>query len=208
MFFRVSTWLGWTTFPRINFLVCFWSQRNHKENSWEIWRMAKKQQPSCNSRTLLLICWVIWWLVLNSNGAWPATALLPLLQFLWLLGQEFVWLALRSVQLLSITKIRRRIYLPLRDFSMCLWLLACPWYPILYSHLLFLTACPVDVKLHITCVNNCLTDTVYSAPTIVQGQSLRTNSCWFCFLGWILTDTVLCRSALQHGPCLSINTII
>ena len=48
---KVSTWLGWTTFPQIHFLVCFCV--------WEISTEGKvKRQPLNSSHTLSLTCWL------------------------------------------------------------------------------------------------------------------------------------------------------
>lgn len=46
-YYNVSTWLGWTTFPRIHFLLLFLIRGGHKEDSWEIW----KPQPFLTKST-------------------------------------------------------------------------------------------------------------------------------------------------------------
>lgn len=142
-----------------------------------------------------------------SYFPWAVEAM-KLLQFLWLLGQTWVLLALRrNVQLLSIIKGRHRIYLHLRDFSLCLWLLACPWYFILYSCLLSPTVCPVEVKLHITCVgNNLLFIELPQQYKVNSFQQISTGSASWVEPDWygFLQVSSTASSMLQHQSLGSI----
>lgn len=53
---NMSTWLGWTTFPRIPSPA----RVDHKRDVGAIWRAEVKQWLLPGSPTLSLICWFIW----------------------------------------------------------------------------------------------------------------------------------------------------
>lgn len=69
---NVSTWLGWSIFPGIPFLVCLWLGYATRETLGRFWRVEREQQPFCSSLTLFLIPCLIS-LAWSSN--WPATGL-------------------------------------------------------------------------------------------------------------------------------------
>lgn len=47
--YNMATWLGWTTFPRIPFLICFRLGCPTKEILGKFWRVEREWQPFCSS---------------------------------------------------------------------------------------------------------------------------------------------------------------
>lgn len=89
----LSPWLGWATFPKIPFSVC-WQLGAPQRHSCGQLRAEVKQWPFCGSRTLSFI------LAHAAGGRQPPGLQGPhlpqiLLQELWLLGQVSVSLAPR-----------------------------------------------------------------------------------------------------------------
>ena len=66
-FWAVSTWLDWTIFSRMCFLVYFllgWATR--EGDSWEVWKAEEKQHPLCSLHTLL----IHWPAFLAGSSGW------------------------------------------------------------------------------------------------------------------------------------------
>lgn len=177
----VSSWLGWRTFPRIPFTVCFQLGWATRRLLWGSWRAAVKQELFYHSYILAITCWLIsleWGFTQTYNFFfhlifnYPSSAsMTPRLKDS---GSQL----LQDANAFKVTGSKRRygLWSVLMGSNSCLG--AHPCSLLFYIHLPFSTFCPADFKFHqslkkdsrnhLTISHNCITSNLYNKSLHIQ----------------------------------------